>query len=154
MDSCGDHNNEPTISKIAHDYDNLERGAVCNEVCDANKDTQETNKKGGQHNAESVELNDSDNQARCPFVRVWSPEELASNPRHTESRVVANTAYLKNAMKRRGQSKKRQNTENLSVGDFVTVKIPKQDRHKFQSKRLPAVIVKQHGKKRLSFTLG
>ena len=48
---------------------------------------------------------------------------------------------------------KRRKVEIVTVGDYVTVRVPYQDRLAADLKRIPAVVVEVLGKKRLSYRL-
>ncbi|XP_074655625.1 uncharacterized protein LOC141909138 [Tubulanus polymorphus] len=77
--------------------------------------------------------------SELPIKRVKVANELATKEAHQKIRMAANLASLNGAkmMLKRGYK------EQLifKVGDFVTVKIPEQDRHKIDLRRLPGVVV-------------
>ena len=60
--------------------------------------------------------------------------------------------YYKSANKSEQDSKRRK-VEIVTVGDYVTVRVPYQDRLAADLKRVPAVVVEVLGKKRLSYRL-
>ena len=78
---------------------------------------------------------------------------LSKNTRHSCIRIKASEAYIKHQKKILKVGNKRTRSVQVVVGDNVTVKIPKADRHKSDRSRLPGVVVAVKGKNDKSYVV-
>ena len=83
--------------------------------------------------------------------RIWKPEELSTTERHRSSREAANQAYLQEASRR--MNAPAPDVIHFKVGELVSIKVPRSDRHKTDCKRILGIVVSQHGEMDPSFQI-
>lgn len=72
--------------------------------------------------------------------------------RHTAVRLQAQQ-QTRNSLQGNNKKKRGKRIDMIEVGSFVTVAIPKEDRHRTDVKRLPGIVVEKKGDKKASFRI-